>query len=279
LPYGSFFAPYPYAFRGVSDSDALDALDMLVKQQVAPTEVAAVLIEPVLGEGGYVPASPAFLQSVRAFCDAHGALLIADEVQCGVGRTGAFYACETSGVVPDVLVTAKGLASGYPLSAVATSTALASTQPAGCMGGTYWRRRRYKHFTDHGCKYRRRYGGNAVACAAAVATLDVFETEDVLENVAARSAQAAAALDELAAASDVVADVRAPGLMIGVEFADVKGLAGAVARECEKRGLLVLPTGVHEAVRLIPPLTVTEEDMADALDVFAASVRAAASVA
>ena len=118
-----------------------------------------------------------------------------------------------------------------------------------------------------------------VSCAAANATVDSMIDENMLSNCRARGEQLTAGLTDLKNQFDIIADVRGKGLMIGVEFADVKGLAGAVARECEKRGLLVLPTGVHEAVRLIPPLTVTEEDMADALDVFAASVRAAASAA
>ncbi|KAH8048331.1 N2-acetyl-L-ornithine:2-oxoglutarate 5-aminotransferase [Aureococcus anophagefferens] len=261
LPYGSFFAPYPYAHRGISDDFALAQLDLLVKQQVAPSEVAAVLIEPVLGEGGYVPASPDFLRAVRRFCDDHGALYIADEVQCGVGRTGVFYAAERAGAAPapDILVTAKGLASGCPLSAVVTRADISATQLKGCMGGTY--------------------GGNAVACAAAVATLDVFAEERVLDNVAARGAQARAALDELdAALPGVVGDVRAAGLMIGVEFEDGRpGIAGKVTKHCEDRGLLALATGVHQAVRLIPPLTIAEADMAEGLAIFSESVAAAAA--
>ena len=133
-----------------------------MKQQVAPSEVAAVILEPVLGEGGFVPAPHSFLKHLREWCDAHGALLIADEVQSGAGRTGSFYACEGAGVQPDILTTAKGIASGYPLSAVISKAEIADKQPPGCMGGTY--------------------GGNAVACAAAIATLDVFEEEGVLEN-------------------------------------------------------------------------------------------------
>ena len=234
-----------------------------MKQQVAPSEVAAVLIEPVLGEGGYVPASPDFLRAVRRFCDDHGALYIADEVQCGVGRTGLMYAAERAGAAaaPDILVTAKGLASGYPLSAVVTRADISATQLRGCMGGTY--------------------GGNAVACAAAIATLDVFAEERVLDNVAARGAQARAALDELdAALPGVVGDVRAAGLMIGVEFEDGRpGIAGKVTKHCEDRGLLALATGVHQAVRLIPQLTISETDMAEGLAIFSESVMAAAAEA
>mmetsp|Transcript_2595 Transcript_2595/g.7612 ORF Transcript_2595/g.7612 Transcript_2595/m.7612 type:complete len:423 (+) Transcript_2595:144-1412(+) len=260
LPYGQFFAPYPYAHRGVTEAHAVEQLDLLLKQQVAASEVAAVILEPVQGEGGFVPAPPSFLRHLRAFCDAHGALLIADEVQSGVGRTGDFYAWEVAGddVRPDVLITAKGLASGYPLSAVVTRGEIAATQPAGCMGGTY--------------------GGNAVACAAAIATLDVFEEEDVLGNVKARGKQA---FDELEALRDelpdVIGDVRGRGLMIGVEFDDRhKGIAARVCKEAEARGLLLLTAGVHDTVRLLPPLTVSEEDMGEALGIICASVRAAA---
>ena len=244
----------------MTEAHAKEQLDLLLKQQVSASEVAAVLIEPVLGEGGYVPASPSFLRHVRDFCDDIGALYIADEVQCGVGRTGRFYAAEAAGADagPDILVTAKGLASGYPLSAVVARADLSAAQASGCMGGTY--------------------GGNAVACAAAIATLDVFEDEGVLANVDARAAEAKDALTVLADdLPSVVADVRATGLMIGVEFADAPGLAAAVAKHCQDRGLLVLPTGVHQAVRLIPPLTVSRADLAEGLATFAEAVHAAAA--
>ena len=213
-----------------------------------------MILEPVLGEGGFVPAPHSFLKHLREWCDAHGALLIADEVQSGAGRTGAFYACEGAGVQPDILTTAKGLASGYPLSAVISKADIADKQPPGCMGGTY--------------------GGNAVACAAAIATLDVFEEEGVLENVQRQGQRATSTLNALKAECPAVVDVRGPGLMLGVEFdRSLKGFAGQVSKECEANGLLALTAGVHEACRLIPPLIVSEADLDEGLSVFADAVK------
>ena len=258
LRYGAFFAPFPYALRGVTEAFAKEQLDLLIKQQVAPSEVAAVIIEPVLGEGGFLPAPASFLRYLREFCDAHGALLIADEVQSGAGRTGTFYAIEAAGVTPDIITTAKGIGSGYPISAVLSRAEIADAQPAGCMGGTY--------------------GGNAVACAAAVATLDVYEHENVLDNVVARGAQATAALQALQARCPAVAEVRGPGLMLGIEFdPSLAGFAGDVTKACGDRGMLALTAGVHETVRLIPPLTIDEGDLAEGLSIFAESVEAVAA--
>jgi 4-aminobutyrate aminotransferase len=212
LPYGSFFAPYPGL--GGDEACCRAELDLLLKQQIAPSEVAAVIIEPVLGEGGFVPAPHGFLRHLRKWCDSHGALLIADEVQSGAGRTGSFYACETAGVQPNILTTAKGLASGYPLSAVVSKADIADKQPPGSMGGTY--------------------GGNAVSCAAAIATLDVFEEEGVLANVRKQGARATSTLETLKPECPAVVDVRGPGLMLGVEFDKaLTGFAGDVSKECE----------------------------------------------
>jgi len=204
-----------------------------------------------------VPAPHSFLNYLREWCDAHGALLIADEVQSGAGRTGSFYACEAAGVQPDILTTAKGIASGYPLSGVISKADIADKQAPGCMGGTY--------------------GGNAVACAAAIATLDVFEEEGVLENVQRQGKRATATLEDLKAECPAVVDVRGPGLMLGVEFdKSLTGFAGQVSKECEANGLLALTAGVHEACRLIPPLIVNDEDLDEGLAIFADAVKSVA---
>lgn len=258
LPSGTYLAPYPYEYQGISEEFSMRQLELLLKQQVNASEVAAVLIEPVLGEGGYTPAPRSFMEKLREYCDRNDFLLIADEVQSGYGRTGRMFAVEHTNTVPDILVCAKGIASGYPLSAVVTRSEISAAQPKGCMGGTY--------------------GGNVVSCAAAIATLDVFEQEEVLENVQARGNQAFASLGELQQDEAAVGDIRGLGLMIGVEFdGKYKGIASAIVKKCLDRGMLVLSTGVHETCRLIPPLTMSEPEMAEGMAIFGESVREAAA--
>jgi 4-aminobutyrate aminotransferase len=193
LPSGQAFVPYPYEYAGTSGDESLHALDMALLQQAALTDVAAVLIEPVLGEGGYVVPPPGWLRALREWCDAKGVLLIADEVQCGFGRTGKMWACDDEGVSPDVLISAKGLASGYPLAAVFAKAEVAAAQAPNSCGGTY--------------------GGNAVACAAAMATLDVFEAEGVLANATARGEQLQRGLAHIGHAfgGELIGDVRGHG--------------------------------------------------------------------
>lgn len=261
---GVFFAPFPYAYRYGWDEDAtidfcLRELDFLLASQTAPNETAAMVIEPVLGEGGFVPAPDRFLTGLRERCDRHGILLVMDEVQAGVGRTGRFWGHEQSGVIPDVIITAKGLASGMPLSAMAASQALMEQGWPGSQGGTY--------------------GGNAVACAAAIATLDVIEEEGLVDNAATLGDRLLGRLGEID--NDVVGDVRGRGLMVGVEFSSDGGepngpVATAVRKESERRGLLLLPCGTHnQVVRFLPPLVVDDSQIDDAVDVFAAAIATA----
>jgi 4-aminobutyrate aminotransferase len=257
MPGGTIFVPYAGLegsgrAAGATCDEALHALDMAFKQQVASHDVAAILLEPVLGEGGYVPVDPAFMRGLRSRCDEHGIVLIADEIQSGFGRTGTMFACEQTGVTPDILVMAKGIASGYPISAIATSEELAAKQAPGSMGGTY--------------------GGNAVACAAAIGTLDVFEGEDVLANVVERSAQMFMRLRRAQARHPTVCrDVRGLGLMIGVDY-DVNvvsgGFAGRLSQACLQRGMLLLTAGVHETVRFAPPLIITAEEVDEAMEIY-----------
>ena len=246
---GCFSAPFPYETQspGLGTDGALYQLDLVLKQQTPPADTAALIIEPVLGEGGYVPAPAAFLAGLRERCDAHGILLILDEVQCGVGRTGRMWAHEHSGVTPDILVMAKGIGSGLPLSAVSTTAAIAGRTLPGTLGGTY--------------------AGNAVACAAALATLDVLAEERLVENAAARGDQLLDGLRALQARHpDLIRDVRGVGLMIGLELDAPAGAAAALSRRCAaEQKLLLLPTSVFEVVRMIPPLTVSEEECDDAL--------------
>lgn len=261
---GVFFAPFPYAYRYGWDEDAaidfcLRELDFLLASQTAPNETAAMVIEPVLGEGGFVPAPDRFLTGLRERCDRNGILLIMDEVQAGVGRTGRFWGHEQSGVIPDVIITAKGLASGMPLSAMAASQALMEQGWPGSQGGTY--------------------GGNAVACAAAIATLDVIEEEGLVDNAATLGDRLLGRLGEIDNA--VVGDVRGRGLMVGVEFSSDGGepngsVATAVRKESERSGLLLLPCGTHnQVVRFLSPLVVDDGQIDEAVDMFAAAITAA----
>jgi 4-aminobutyrate aminotransferase len=259
LPAGAFVAPYPYAYRyrwspEETEAFCLRELELLLKTQTAPSETAAMLVEPVLGEGGYVVPPPGFLAGLRHICDEHGILLIADEVQSGFGRTGRWFAIEHFGVVPDVMVVAKGLASGLPLSGIAARRELMERWVPGSHGGTY--------------------GGNAVACAAAVATIHVIREEGMLDNAQRTGTWLMDQLRALQAESPIIGDVRGLGLMIGVELTSADGspaaeLAKAVVEGCLKRHLLLLTCGPWgNTVRWIPPLTVSRAQVSEALAVF-----------
>lgn len=242
----------------------LQQLELLLATQTSPSETAAILIEPVQGEGGYLPAPPEYMTGLRKICDKHGLLLICDEVQTGFGRTGSMFASDwlDGGVTPDILICAKGIANGYPLSAVATRSELSVLQPPGSMGGTY--------------------GGNAIGCAAALAVLDAFEKEKVLDNVVQQEALVRQLLQALqkTPAGALIREVRGRGLMIGVEFErlDSSIAAGATARmvvqECTDRDLLVLQCGPYDTLRLIPPLTVTTEEVRRAMGVLGEAISA-----
>ncbi|MEW5961883.1 MAG: aminotransferase class III-fold pyridoxal phosphate-dependent enzyme, partial [Chloroflexota bacterium] len=203
LPGGIFVAPFPYAYRyGMSAEEAsrwaLRELDLLLHTQSAPSETAALIIEPVLGEGGYLPAPPQFLQGLRRMCDEHGMLLILDEVQTGFGRTGKFFAHEYADVKADIMVMAKGMGSGFPISGIAANREIMSKWLVGTHGGTY--------------------GGNPMGCAAAEATLKVIQEEGLVENAARRGQQLMAGLSEIQSRFPVLGDVRGLGLMVGTEF-------------------------------------------------------------
>ena len=266
LPAGVFVAPFPYAFRlGMDDEKAsqscLSALEELLLSQTSPAETAAFLIEPVLGEGGYVPPPVSFLRGLRDIADRNGILLIFDEVQSGFGRTGKWFAQEHYGVVPDIMTVAKGIASGLPLSGVFSRLDLMKKWSTGSHGGTY--------------------GGNAVACAAGVATIRAMREEKMLENATLRGIQLTTGLRKLQEDYTQIGDVRGLGLMIGTEFVDKKGKpdkaqAKAVVHEAEERGLLLLTCGTYDnTVRWIPPLIVTEKQTSEALSIFADSLKAA----
>jgi 4-aminobutyrate aminotransferase len=256
---GVVVAPYPYAYRyGWTPEETarfcLRELRHLLVTQCDPSETAAILVEPVLGEGGYVVPPAGFLPGLRAIADEHGLLLIADEVQSGFGRTGRWFAIEHFGVVPDIMVMAKGLASGFPLSGIAARRELMERWVPGTHGGTY--------------------GGNAVACAAAVATIQVMREEGLIENSARQGAFLLERLREVQKRHPRIGDVRGLGLMVGVEFTAPDGTpdkptAKAVVRACLERGLILLTCGpLDNTIRWIPPLIVTREQLEEALEIF-----------
>ena len=242
---------------------ALKQLDFTLQTMSSPQDTAAFFVEPVLGEGGYVPANERFLAGLRERADKYGILLVIDEVQTGWGRTGKFWGHDHFGVQPDVLVTAKGIASGFPLSAIAASEELMAKAWPGSQGGTY--------------------GANAVGCAAALATLDVIEDEKLVQNAADRGDDLRSALSGVAAKHDQITDVRGLGLMVGNEFRDADGnpdgaTASAAQQEAAKRGLLLLTCGAWgQVVRFIPALVVNSAEVDEAAGVWGEAVDAVLS--
>jgi 4-aminobutyrate aminotransferase len=260
---GVFVAPYPYAFRygwEVEETSrwCLEELRLLLLTQTAPQETAAILIEPVLGEGGYVVPPVSFLRGLRQIADDYEILLIADEIQSGFGRTGRWFAHEHFDVVPDIITIAKGLASGMPLSGVIAPLAIMEKWTPGSHGGTY--------------------GGNAVAAAAAVATIQTIRAENLLENARQRGQQLISGLKALQSSYPAIGDVRGLGLMIGSELRDSQGkpdkaTAKAIVHACLERQLILLTCGPWDnTVRWIPPLVVSEMQIAEALDIFGSAL-------
>lgn len=265
---GVHIAPFPdpthFGWSVEESTDfALRQLDYLLQTVSAPADTAAFLVEPVLGEGGYVPGNTRFFAGLRERADRHGILLVVDEVQTGWGRTGRFWGGDHFDLRPDVLITAKGLASGFPLSGIAASDDLMARAWPGSQGGTY--------------------GANAVACAAAIATLDVIEEEKLVQNASDRGQELKAALSEIAADEDRITDVRGLGLMVGNEFRDPDGnpdglTAAAVQQEAARRGLLLLTCGAWgQVVRFIPALVVDSGQVAEAASIWRESVRTVAA--
>jgi len=264
---GIFVAPYPYAYAlHMSDDDASDAcirqLKKMLKSQTAPEETACAIVEPVLGEGGYVVPPARFMRELRALCDEHGILLVADEVQSGFGRTGKFFAIEHFGIRPDILIMAKGIASGLPLSGLATRQDIMARWKPGSHGGTF--------------------GGNVVACAAAVATIRAMKEEKMPQNAAARGEQLLAGLRKLQGEFKSIGDVRGIGLMVATEFTAAQrgepdtDTAKAVVKAAFERNLMLLTCGTYDnIIRWIPPLVVTPEQIDEALTIFAAALDAA----
>ena len=243
----------------------LEHFERFFVTEAAPESIAAMIIEPVQGEGGFIVPPPEFLPGLRQICDRHGIVLIVDEVQTGFARTGRMFAVEHVGVVPDLMTLAKGIASGLPLSAVVGDAQIMDAPTPGRIGGTY--------------------GGNPLACAAALATLDTLEGEDLAAGAHRIGGRLVAGLQELQQRHARIGDVRALGAMVAIELVTdpqtkepAKELAAAVIGECFRRGLLVMGAGIFgNVVRFLPPLVATDEQVDKALEILAAALETAAS--
>lgn len=260
LPSAVFVAPFPYAYYyGWDEEETIDfclkQLDLLFHGQTAPNETAAIIIEPVLGEGGYVPVPSGYLQELRKVCDRHDILLIVDEVQSGFGRTGKYFAFEHADITPDIIVMAKGMGSGLPISAIASSAKIMDKWIPGTHGGTYG-------------------GGSNISAAAASATIDVLRDEDLIGNAQKMGTYLINRLQDLQETNPAFGDVRGLGLMVGIEFSHEDGspdpeMTMAVINECLRNGLLLLNCGSYKnVIRWIPPLVVTAPEIDEALAIF-----------
>lgn len=283
---GTYFVPHPYCFRcpcGLTpktcDLKCFDFVQDLFDHQAEPSEVAAFIIEPILGEGGYVPVPDEYLKRLREVCTRHGIMLIFDEIQTGFGRTGTMFAAQGVGVTPDIMAIAKGIASGMPLSAVVAPKGLMAKWTPGAHGTTF--------------------GGNPISCAAALATLEVLRDERLVDNAKRQGQRAMDFLGKLVRGADggsgggrddrgerqgghpIVGDVRGRGLMIGIEFVDADdGLTPngkaveAVLKACFDRGLILYPCGSYgQTIRFIPPLVVTDGELDKGLGILAEAIR------
>ena len=265
LPSGVYVSPFPYAFRlGMSEEKAsayaLEQLEYLLASQTAPKDTAAILIESVLGEGGYVVPPASFMKGLREICHKNGIMLIFDEVQSGFGRTGKWFALEHYGVIPDIITAAKGLASGMPLSGVFSCTDIMKKLDVGSIGGTY--------------------GGNAVACAAGVATIRAMRDEKMLENATERGIQLMTGFRKLQEEYPQIGDVRGKGLMVGTEFIvdskpeKAKPMVKEIIHAAEENNLLLLSCGTYDnTIRWIPPLNVTSQQINDGLKIFSDALK------
>ncbi|KAA3654675.1 MAG: 4-aminobutyrate--2-oxoglutarate transaminase [Proteobacteria bacterium] len=264
FPAEIYHVPYPCALHGVSIDDSFQAIEQLFKCDIEAHRVAAIIVEPVQGEGGYYPAPPEFLQRLRALADAHGILLIADEIQTGIARTGKLFAMEHAGVAGDITTLAKGLGGGFPIAAVVGRAEVMDALAPGGLGSTY--------------------AGHPTACAAAHAVLDVVEAEGLCERAAEIGAHMQSRLRDVAKQHAVIGDVRGLGAMVAVEFFEggdpakpSAELTRAVIAEAFRRGLLLLACGSYgNVLRLMVPLTIEQATLDEGLDILAASVAAVA---
>ena len=260
FPNEIFHARFPSALHGVSVDDAMASVEQIFKNDIEASRVAAIILEPVQGEGGFNVAPPELFQRLRALCDQHGILLIADEVQTGAGRTGTWFAVEQSGVAPDLITMAKSMAGGFPISAVVGRADVMDAPAAGGLGGTY--------------------AGSPMACAAALAVLDEFEKHKLLQRSKDVGQRITASLQTLAEKHTCIAEVRGLGAMVAMELCkngdptqpDAE-LTKAIAAEATKRGLILLTCGTYgNVVRILVPLTVSDAVLDEGLAIIAASL-------
>ncbi len=257
FPAEIFHAPYPVEYHGVSVEDSLKALEMLFKVDIAPSDVAAIIVEPVQGEGGFYPAPNEFMQALRTVCNEHGIVLIADEIQTGFGRTGKFFCSEYADIEPDLITVAKGVAGGFPLSAVVGKAEIMDAPLPGGLGGTY--------------------AGSPLGCTAALAVIDVIAGENLVERATQIGSIFGGRLCELQSLyPDVIGEVRADrGAMIAVEL--VKNgdaqqpdadLTKALVTLAYQRGLILLSCGIRgNVIRFLPALTISDELINEGLDI------------
>ena len=266
MPGDVWHVPFPSELHHLSVEHSMLALEHLFKVDVEPSRVAAIIIEPVQGEGGFYVAPPEFLRRLRALCDEHGILLVADEVQSGAARTGKMFAIEHSGVVPDMITLAKSVAGGFVLAAVTGRAEIMDAVAPGGLGGTY--------------------GGNPVSCAAALATLDAFEEEGLFDRATALGERLTSRFRALAKRFPAIGDVRGLGAMVAVElFRDRErtqpdaALTQAVVAAAAERGLLLLPCGVYgNVVRVLVPITASDAVVDEGMDILEQALEAAARV-
>ena len=271
MPYKSGFGPFApevyraplsYPFRdGLSGADAAARAISLIEKQIGGDNLAAVVIEPIQGEGGFIVPADGFLPALADWCRAHGVVFIADEVQTGFARTGAMFASEHFGIVPDLITTAKGIAAGLPLAAVTGRADLMDASHPGGLGGTY--------------------GGNPIACAAALAAIDAFENDGLIERAQQIGVRLTARLNRLREADPRVGDVRGLGAMVAAEFVDPAtgdpdaALTAAVAKACIADGVIVLTCGTYgNVIRFLPPLSIGDDLLDEGLDVIEAALAA-----
>ena len=260
MPGDVFRAPFPNAYHGISDEEALNGLKRLFKTDIAPHRTAAIVIEPVLGEGGFYAASPAFLKALRALCDEHGILLIVDEVQSGFGRTGKLFAVEHSGIEADIVTMAKSLADGMPLSALVGTDRVMDASGSNSLGGTY--------------------SGNPLCCAAALAVIEIFEKDNVLEQSVALGDKLARRFANWQQRFDAVDNPRNLGAMAAFELVIDKTsrtpdptLTASLCKKAKEKGLILLSCGYWgNSIRVLVPLTVSDAVLNEGLDIIEAAL-------
>jgi 4-aminobutyrate aminotransferase/(S)-3-amino-2-methylpropionate transaminase len=262
FPAEIFHAQFPDALHGVSVDDAIASIELIFKNDVEASRVAAIIVEPVQGEGGFNVAPPEFLQRLRTLCDQHGILMIADEIQTGAGRTGTWFAMEQSGVAPDMITMAKSMAGGFPISAVVGRAEVMDAPAPGGLGGTY--------------------AGSPMSCAAALAVLDIFEKENLLARSRQLGMHLTRRLKEMALKNACIADVRGLGAMVAIELCkggDLKqpdaDMAKRLCLEATKRGLILLSCGTYgNVIRILVPLTASDALVDEGLAIIEASLAA-----